>query len=263
MKLNKVELKKICYEFNSKSNRILQVDFHDFDTVLAMYVDFLDKTDIIAEYIKNCGETELDIEEEFKEIKRHAGGAVFALGSSDEEEVRNVYAILKHCVEKKEPGNSFLFYGYASGGTRQYQDMIKGFNERVTLVLIRHIETFLTKVGIEMGVDEHVTYNVNIENGQFNVANDNATINATLNNGVDFEKLEALLKGVLDNCNGLSEEDTEAVQENLEVIKSELNEPKPKKSLLKTAMIGLKLIKGTTEFSAAVITLVQFVSLFI
>ena len=166
-------------------------------------------------------------------------------------------------MEKKEPGNSFLFYGYASGGTRQYQDMIKGFNERVTLVLIRHIETFLTKVGIEMGVDEHVTYNVNIENGQFNVANDNATINATLNNGVDFEKLEALLKGVLDNCNGLSEEDTEAVQENLEVIKSELNEPKPKKSLLKTAMTGLKLIKGTTEFSAAVITLVQFVSLFI
>ncbi|MGX8797651.1 hypothetical protein ACR6HW_16565 [Fusibacter sp. JL298sf-3] len=63
--------------------------------------------------------------------------------------------------------------GYSS--SRSFQDKVKGFNDRVVMVLIRHIERYLTKIGIEMGIDEKVTYSIAIENGQVNIANDNST----------------------------------------------------------------------------------------
>ena len=262
MKLNKIELKKILYEFNSKSNRLMQVDFQDFPQVLAMYLDYIDKTDIIIEFINNCGKTNLNLKEEFDIVRSRYGSMIFSLGTTDEEEVRNIYAILKYMVEINEPYNSYIFYGYASD-SKKYQDKIKGFNDRVTLVLIRHIETFLTKIGIEMGMDEHITYNVKIENGQFNVANDNATINATVNNGIDTQELTSILNSILDNGKNLPESDFESIQESLEVIKTELSGMKPKKSMLNTAINGLKAIKGTVEFAAAVATLIQFLSPFI
>ena len=59
---------------------------------------------------------------------------------------------------------------------------------------------------------------------------------------------------------GLSDEDKESAQDYLEVIEAELNKPQPKKSFLKTAMAGLKAIKGSVEFSAAVSAIMQFVA---
>ena len=49
------------------------------------------------------------------------------------------------------------------------------------MVLIRHIERYLTKVGIDMGLDEKVVYNVTVQNGQAIIANDNANVTATAN----------------------------------------------------------------------------------
>ena len=38
MNLNRAELKKIMYDFNSNSNRLLQADFHDHAKVVAKFV---------------------------------------------------------------------------------------------------------------------------------------------------------------------------------------------------------------------------------
>lgn len=46
---------------------------------------------------------------------------------------------------------------------------------------------------------------------------------------------------------------------NLEVISEELKSNQPRKSFIKTAVEGIKMIKGTAEFAAAVTTLIQFV----
>jgi hypothetical protein len=59
------------------------------------------------------------------------------------------------------------------------------FIDRVLLVLIGNIEDYLTKVGIDMGLDENVVWNVC--GGQVNVASGNATINATQNNGINAD----------------------------------------------------------------------------
>lgn len=41
-------------------------------------------------------------------------------------------------------------------------DLDDGVKERFVMVLIRHVESYLTKVGIDMGIDEKNIYNVTV-----------------------------------------------------------------------------------------------------
>lgn len=127
------------------------------------------------------------------------------------------------------------------------------------MVLIRHVERYLTKVGIDMGLDEKITYNVTVENGQAIIATDGSMVNATNQVGADSSELAKLIAAVQAATDSLSPEDKEAVQESLEVIEAETSAEKPKKSMLKTALATLTAIKGVAEFGAAVAALIQFV----
>lgn len=51
MKLNKRELRKILYDFNSYSNRLIQANYGDYTGVLQKYLNYLDSTPIITDYI--------------------------------------------------------------------------------------------------------------------------------------------------------------------------------------------------------------------
>lgn len=262
MRLNRNELRKIMYEFNSLSNRLLQADFRDFNDVLSRYIRYLCDTEIIQEYITDCGECTQNIELEYNEVIR--GNAVFFLGDTNEEEVRNVFAILKYAVENKI--QIFHGVGMSYSSSRNYQDILKAFNERVTMVLIRHIETYLTKIGIDMGVDDKVIYNITLKDGQVNIANDNAVINTTNNvGGIDQNRLNELIREIQDelkNCK-INEEEKETVDNSLSVIREECGSESPRKSFIKTAITGIKTIKGTTEFTAAIIALYQFLQPFV
>lgn len=258
MKLNRADLRKIMYDFNSICNRLLRADFQDYNSALSKFVDFIKSNDLIYGYIKSCGECEQDLEQEFKEITGSYGSLIFDLGLSDEEEVRNVFAILSYIAENNIKIHTGLAWGYTSA--KSFQDKVKGFNERVVMVLIHHIERYLNRIGIDMGIDEKITYSITVENGQVNIANDNSTINATNTvNRLDPEKLTKLIGDIKNEAKGLSEEDEDILVSNLEVIKEELKAPSPRKSFLKTAISGLKIIKGTTEFAAAVTALLQFI----
>ena len=182
---------------------------------------------------------------------------VFSLGETDEEEVRNVYAVLRYLVET----NSSVYRGVAIGysSSAKWQDKIKGFNERFVMVLIRHVERYLTKIGIDMGIDEKNVYNVTVQNGQAIIANDNSSVTATTNIGATANAIEQLIAAVRTKMDTLtSDEDKEAASESLEVIKAEVISEKPKKSMIKTAIASLQAIKRTVEFESAVAALIQF-----
>ena len=258
MKLNRAELRKIIYDFNSISNRLLQADFQDYNTVLLKFIDFIKNNYLLYGYIESCGECEQDLEAEFKEVVGSYGRAIFSLGSLDEEEVSNVFSILCYIVDNNIEVHHGVAMGYSS--SRSYQDKVKGFNDRVVMVLIRHIERYLTKIGIDMGVDERITYSIKVENGQVNIANDNSTINATNTvNTIDVKKLNELIEDIKENAKGISSEDEETLVSSLEVIKEESKSANPRKGFIKTAIKGLQTIKGTVEFTAATATLIQFI----
>ena len=256
MKLNRTELRKIIYDFNSISNRLMQADYSDYNDVLSKFLKYIRKTAIINDYIIDCGTCTQNLEEEFREVSTSYGRCIFSLGDTDEEEICNVYAILNYIVEH----NIEVAYGIAMGysSSKKLQDKVRGFNDRVVMVLIRHIECHLTKIGIDMGLDEKTTYTITVHNGQVNVANDNATISAVNNSGVDRETLTALIQNIRAAAQDLSPQDIEMVSDSLETIETEATSDRPKKGLLRIAIEGIKAVKGTAEFGAAVVTLIQF-----
>ena len=161
MRLNRNELRKIQYDFNSFSNRLLQADFQDYTDVLEKFLNFINNTPIILDYILGCGQCDWNLEDEIKQVQSSYGRKIFSTGDTEEEEVRNVYAVLQYIADKSIEVHYGIGVGYSS--SNKFQDKIKGFNERFVMVLIRHIERYLTKVGIDMGLDDKITYNVSIK----------------------------------------------------------------------------------------------------
>lgn len=258
MRLNRNELRKIQYDFNSISNRLLQANFEDYLDVLGKFLTYITSTPIINDYIVDCGPCEDDIAEEVEEVSSSFGRKIFYAGETEDEEVRNVFAVLQYIVEKQLPVCRGIAMGYSS--SNKFQDKVKGFNDRFVMVLIRHIERYLTKVGIDMGLDDKVVYNVSVHNGQAIIATDNATVTATNQIGIEADELKNLIAAVQAASGSLSAEEQETVSDSLEVIENEAAADKPKKGMLRTAIATLKTVKGITEFGAAVAALAEFVA---
>ena len=257
MRLNRNELRKIQYDFNSFSNRLLQADFQDYTDVLEKFLNFINNTPIILDYILGCGQCDWNLEDEIKQVQSSYGRKIFSTGDTEEEEVRNVYAVLQYIADKSIEVHYGIGVGYSS--SNKFQDKIKGFNESFVMVLIRHIERYLTKVGIDMGLDDKITYNVTVQNGQSIIATDNANVTATNTVGADAGELAKLIADVRALSGNLSSEEQETVSDSLEVIEAEASSDKPKKGMLRTAIAALKNIKGITGFGEAVIALSEFV----
>lgn len=261
MKLNRAELRKILYDFNSVSNRLMQANYQDYNNVLKKFISFIKNTPIIYDYIVDCGPCKQNMVKEFQDVNRYRGRAIFTLGETNAEEVSTVFAILNHISQNNIDISRSVASGYSF--SNKFQDCIEAFIDRVTMVLIRHIEGYLTKVGIDMGIDEKVTYSITVSNGQVNIASDNATITATNNAGTDFVQLVDLIKRVNATATGITGEDAEKLAASLEVIEEEAKSSKPRKSFIKTAVAGIQTLKGTVEFSEAVAALVQYVQVFL
>ena len=78
----------------------------------------------------------------------------------------------------------------------------------------------------------------------------------------DFEKLlEDVLKEA--NTSTLNSEELQQITDSLEAIKSEMLSQSPKKGILRTALKGLQMVNGSTQFLAAVATIAQVVTPYI
>lgn len=258
MNLNRIELRKIIYDYNCISNRLLQANFEDYNSVLKKFLNFVSNTEVISDYIKDCGDCCWDIDNIMEEVENSYGHESFVLGDSYKEEVRNIYAILNHIVEHDTVIYDGIAIGYSS--STNYQDRVKGFNERVVLVLINHIEQYLTKIGMDMGMDEKITYNITVKNGQVNIANDNSRLEATNNVSSVSDELNDLINNIrfLSEKQELSDEEKNILDCNLENISEEFKRVEPRKKFLESSVSVIKVIKGTAEFGAAITALIQF-----
>lgn len=257
MKLTKAELKKTIYDFNRISNRLLRANVNDYSIILKKFIKFVETDELIWAFITDAGQPSYDIAEEINEVSGYSN-LLFELGDTDQEEVTNIYHILKYCVDNDKDIPRTLAFSYSS--SNNFQDKTKGFNDRVVMVLITHIEAYLNKVGIDMGLDENTKYDITINGGQVNLATDNSSITATQNNSSNLLELNKLVNKIYQNIDiKVNDEDLETIKETLEVIKSELNTDIPKKSMIKTAIKGLKAVKGSVELGASIVALIQFV----
>lgn len=261
MNISKKELKVIGYDFRTRSSRLLQSNFDSFYNDLDRFIRYIENQSIIMEYINSYKIEGYDMKKEIDELKEAFGRAIFDIGSNEEEEVFIVYSILRYILENKISINILL--GYASG-SKKYDDMIKNFNNRVSLILIGHIESYITKLMIKMGYDEDVKYVINIGgNGQVNISKDSSELNAVQNNN-DISELENLVSDIkqLLQKNNLDKQLIQNVEDNIDVVNEELRKDNPKKGFLRVALNGLEealpKIKGSIELTAAITSIIQF-----
>ena len=120
MKLSRNDLRKVMYDFNSLCNRLLQADFNDYSGVLSKFAKYVKDTEIIHDYIIDCGVCDQDMEEEFKEVRKHT--AIFSLGDTVEEEVRNVFAILCYVIDNEE--NVYYGIGMSYSHSNKFQEIL-------------------------------------------------------------------------------------------------------------------------------------------
>jgi len=198
MNLDLKDLKKLIYDFNRVSERLMHTDFVDFLSNVSRFVTFIENNEVIMDFIGSAGQPTFDIDNEISEVSH--GNAIFDIGYDDNSEVANIFCILKYISEHNISYRTMLFYEYGHG-SKKYQEMIDGFNSRVTMVLISHIESYLTGIGYDLGVDQR---NINnafygpINNFGIQQGNNNTMMN-NVDSSMDFEAIMSVIEEIQKN----------------------------------------------------------------
>jgi hypothetical protein len=263
---DKTELKKILYSFHGQASRLMRTPFECFEADLSKFLSFLEKTPLINGYIEECVSRDLpegfDADAEVDAVQGGYGTIFGPFGGSDEEETAEIYLILQAIRKKGISGRGLFFNGYASGSNK-YQDMLKNFLDEVAYILVEHIESHLTEIGIEMGLDEHQSQVVSVSNSpnaQVNTSGGQSTLTATQNNNPAMSELEPLLSELAQSARELNKDEKELVDDSIETLREEMASGSPKGKVIRPVLAALKGINESAQFGAAVTQIVAFFS---
>ena len=248
--IDKKQLKIISMEFRTIANRLITCNHQTGMALLKKFMAYIDENEIISEYIKQYVNPD-----DFKPVER--GTCFSSMGDTKQEEISYTYQYLKYAVENYHSFYHDLAFLYA----REANDAVKEFCNRIVLPFVNYIEGYLTEIGIQMGYDEDKKFMINVNGGvaQVNVANNNATVNATQRNGIDVSQLENIISDIMKNIpTDITQEEKEQISDSVEVIRAEVQSASPRKGFIKTALKGLQAINGTAQFGAAIVSLAQF-----
>ena len=226
------------YEFNCIANRLMRASHSEFSPVLRKFLGHVNSNELISEYINSCKRENYDVEAEIKAVTNNHGRYKFDLGYTNEEEIYTIYNILLYIAEN---GFDLFSIGRAYSSESKFDNIVKDFNNKISLVLIQHISGYLTKIGIEMGFDEEVNYMITNNGGQVNISRETSTINAVQNICSKPDELASLVSEInkVLASSSVSTEDKEMIEESVQSIQSELQNPSPRKGLIKTCIKGL------------------------
>ena len=138
MEINRKQLKKIAHLFHSVCNRLMRSDFEDYEINLLKFIQCINSNELLYEFVLSKGQCTQDIEKAVKEVCSSYGRMIFDIGSTDEEEIVNIYAIANYIAKNQIPIRNGYAWGYCH--SNNYQDMAKGFNDRFIMILIQHID---------------------------------------------------------------------------------------------------------------------------
>lgn len=143
-KVNKRDIKLISTEFRDYGCRLLTTNDDSGIDDAKRLLNFIDKTEVIKEYINKCSAHQFDIEE----IHKNRGFRdKYPLPLDKDEEVYFIYSLLKYGVENFHAYRAFAGHGYATS-SNLIQDHIDAFNEEVIRHFINHIVRYLESLSI-------------------------------------------------------------------------------------------------------------------
>lgn len=260
---NQAQIKTAMYDFHSQSSRLMRSSVDSFHSDLRKFLNYIDANPIISGYIKDCVELSLpegyDAAAEVDSIKSSYGCIFGPFSDSDEAEAAEIYLVLKEISSQVINTRGLFFHGYANGSNK-FQDMLKGFLDRVPYLLITHINDYLAKEA--MAIEDRTPSQQIVFQGptnQLNLATHGSRINAIQLDGEMPEDFARALQAVFDLSKTLEDEDRELVEDSLQQLAEETAAPAPRNGRIKGALSVLSGINGSAQFLAAVAQVTQFV----
>lgn len=241
--INKKDLRKISYDFRCMASRVLNAHFNEVASIIGMFIDFIDATPLLKNYIDDCPFTSTDeqMQNDIRNTIGSYGQNMLSTGNTPEEEVAYTYRLLK--VVRENPNAIFMIgNGYCS--SNKYQDMTKAFGNYIIQPFVNTTIGYLTHIGIDIGMDEQNQYNITVSGGQVNISQDNSTLNAIQNNdsGLDASEIQRLIDSIIGamNTEKVPDGQMDEIKDTLLCIKEELTKKSPQKSIVKMLLTGLQ-----------------------
>lgn len=261
------QIKTVMYDFHSQSSRLMRSTIDSFHSDLRKFLNYIEGTPIIFDFIKNCIESHLDkgydAAAEVNSVRSTFGAIFGPFSDSDEAEAAEIYLVLKEISCQGINTRGLFFHGY-SNGSKKYQDMLKGFLDRVPYLLITHVNDYLAKEA--MAVEERPSPQQIVFQGstnQLNLATHGSTISAIQVEGKVPEELAQALRSAFALSQELEGEDRELAEDSLQQLAEETSSSEPRKGRIKGALSVLSGINGSAQFLAAVAQVAQFAQGFI
>lgn len=265
---DKTEFKKTLYRFNHEANILLRSNWKESPAPFKRFLDRIEGEAVIKEYLDDCVTSHtpegFDAAEDVKTVTHDFGTTFVNFSTIPEEESAEVYLILKEVIAQNIQGHSNFYYGFAHGN--KYADIYKGFLDKVVRRLIANITEYLTMMGIEMDLDsgDSVINNINgsVQNLQFNQSTGNSSISATQANSIGSSELNALLDAVISAAEVEFDdsETIEDVRDSVEIVRTQMESSEPRRGALKGALSVLRGVNGGTQFTAALVQIIEFIN---
>jgi hypothetical protein len=262
-----ITLKKLLFNYHAEANTLLRADYYGADYAITRFLAYIEGEQVIKAFLDDCVQNhvpkDFDADKEIEGVSQP--NTVFVnFGPDYLCECGVVYLILKSVEKSGGIGKGYFLYGYGDG-SHKYNDMLKGFMDFVIRRLIDGIDRHLTGLGIERGLNDTIYNEQNVIAGDHsNIAvsqvSGGSTASVTQSNRMDAAELGKLLGDLEASLKGLAEQDRNDAKECADALREELSAERPKRSVVKTVLTGLKRINGGTQFAAAVAAIVQFVT---
>lgn len=254
METTKKEIKKISRKFRTLGSRVMHAHRHEVNSIIIMFIDYIENTPLIMDYIVSRHQEIPSFEEDLLRIENSYGNEMLDIGVTPDYELTYIFQVLKYISKHPKYQTDRIGWGYTS--SKSYQDMVDVFGNRVVQPFVTNINDYLMDISTDMGFDEENKFMVTINGGtaQVNISNDSSTLNAQQNNHINLEELEKTINDLrikLKKMN-IEEELQETILANLNVLEDESKKVDPDKKTLKTvASTLLNFVKMVPSLTAA------------
>lgn len=264
---DRTELKKTMFLFDQESNILLRSNRQESPLPFKRFLDRIESEQIIAEYLRDCvtnhAPTGFDAHDCVAAVAEDMNATFVNFSTDPKEESAEVYMILKEVIEQGIRGRSDFYYGFGDQN-KKYEEMYKGFLDKVVRRLITNINCNLSIIGIEMGLDDKPSGNNyfygDLNGSQVNQATGNARIDANQSNSFGDININKILDSLASAAEAeIEDEETlNDVRDNVEIVRAQVASGKPKRGVLKSAIGFLRGISGGAQFAAAIADLISF-----
>lgn len=265
--ITKNELKKLSLNFRNIASRLLNTDYLYGMENLKRFIDHIENTPLIFNFISNNNKTEYDIK---KIIKDMEWNSLYSLPNEKEDEIAFIYQLLKYGLDNYNR-YFILAKNYEPGGN--FQVKTDSFNKNVVLPFVQHIISYFDELIIDMGLDEKKSTHIEVSGGtvgQFNLSQDQSILFADQTNiNNDLSEINNLFESFIDLLKQeiISENDKVEIKELVSIMKEEINSKNPRKSLIKAIFDKLKtfldIFKDGTTIAITLMTIIDAIKNFI